>query len=280
MRRPIAPNKVEQDGPKAKLLCGRCEQLFGRREDLFAREFFHPWLDQRASPSHTTPDTHYFLVSLLWRNLEMYLRKTPAEAAPWLGPLTATHEAWRRYLTGDESWAGDETIHLFLLDVLDPRPLPVQNLNRYFATVLDSTVAVGTHGCLVYSKMGPFLAAGHVVGIDASLWENTLIPSAGGPFVTPQALRDTRITAFMIDRARASHEMYNAGLSDAQRLSIERRAAAGERLVRGSLLDRAIRADHAAEIDPNIGRSSKIGRNDRCPCGSGLKDKWCHGAPA
>jgi hypothetical protein len=28
-----------------------------------------------------------------------------------------------------------------------------------------------------------------------------------------------------------------------------------------------------------IVRSTKVGRNDRCPCGSGLKHKHCHGLP-
>jgi preprotein translocase subunit SecA len=39
--------------------------------------------------------------------------------------------------------------------------------------------------------------------------------------------------------------------------------------------DTEVRSDGAAAEDPYAG----VGRNDRCPCGSGKKFKQCHGAP-
>ena len=46
----------------------------------------------------------------------------------------------------------------------------------------------------------------------------------------------------------------------------------------GELETRERRIDFAAKISARPGEAStKVGRNERCPCGSGLKYKHCHG---
>ena len=46
----------------------------------------------------------------------------------------------------------------------------------------------------------------------------------------------------------------------------------------GELETRERRVDFAAKISARPGEAStKVGRNERCPCGSGLKYKHCHG---
>jgi len=48
----------------------------------------------------------------------------------------------------------------------------------------------------------------------------------------------------------------------------------------GELETRERRVDFAAKISARPGEAStKVGRNERCPCGSGLKYKHCHGRP-
>ena len=41
--------------------------------------------------------------------------------------------------------------------------------------------------------------------------------------------------------------------------------------------ERTLRAPHAASTENRY--EVKVGRNERCPCGSGLKYKHCHGGP-
>jgi len=46
----------------------------------------------------------------------------------------------------------------------------------------------------------------------------------------------------------------------------------------GELETRERRVEFAAKISARPGEAStKVGRNERCPCGSGLKYKHCHG---
>lgn len=277
-RRPTHPNKVEQDGPKTELLCADCEQKFSRREDMFAREFFHPWMDSRAHADRYTPDTHYFLVSLLWRRLVLYLRNPAPEAGPWIERLQEVEEDWRQYLNEERSAPSCDEIHLMLLDVLPTAPQPIENLNRYIVGTVDLTVGANAEACFVYAKMGLFLVLGWIEGFKPGLYTNTRVACADGPFQTPQKIEDGRIGAFLTDRARGSHELFQAGVSDTQREAIARHSAKNAEALLGGIHGRAFLADLAAEIDPMMGRSSKIGRNDICPCGSGRKYKRCHGA--
>lgn len=50
------------------------------------------------------------------------------------------------------------------------------------------------------------------------------------------------------------------------------------RLLEGELEVRERRADVASKLATGPHNASpKVGRNERCPCGSGLKYKHCHG---
>ncbi len=63
----------------------------------------------------------------------------------------------------------------------------------------------------------------------------------------------------------------------------ERQRAWGERLRRreDELETREVRVEDASKsLLRQRDTTPKVGRNDRCPCGSGLKYKHCHGLPA
>ena len=48
----------------------------------------------------------------------------------------------------------------------------------------------------------------------------------------------------------------------------------------GELETREMRVEFASKIPARPGEAStKVGRNERCPCGSGMKYKHCHGRP-
>lgn len=277
LRRPVDPNLVLQDGPKPSLLCDGCEQKFSKRESVFAREFFHPWVDRREQPSRYTAGSYYFAVSLLWRNLVRYLRQPAPESERWLPALRFKCEQWRRFLAGSEDQVVDDEIHMMQLGLLVNDELPVVNMNGYLTTALDMTVACGATACFVYAKMGMFAVIGWVAGLDARQWINTKMEKDGGPWIGVFRVTDSYLGAFLTDRARTAHELYRAGISESQQAEVDRRFANdASRIMRGILGD-AIRADRSASIDPSIGRKTMPGRNEPCPCGSGVKFKRCHG---
>lgn len=278
LRRPVEPNRVLQDGPKLSLLCDICEQTFSKRESVFAREFFHPWMDRREHPARYTGGSYYFVVSLLWRGLVTYLRQPAPESERWLPDLRRKCEQWRSFLVGSGDQVVDDEIHMIQLDLLTNDELPVVNTNRYLTTALDMTVACGPTACLVYAKMGMFAVFGWVAGLNPQRWINTKLESQGGPWVGVARVTDSYLGAFLTDRARTAHELYRAGISESQQAEVDRRFANDASRIMGGILGDAIRADRSATIDPSIGRTTMPGRNEPCPCGSGVKFKRCHGA--
>lgn len=278
LRRPVAPNKPLQDGFKLPLLCEECEAKFSRRETRFANDFFHPWMDRRENPEVYNSDTHYFLVSLLWRGLILYLQKKPPEAQRWLATLCELEEDWREFLSEEKERPERDQIHMFIADIAISRRQPIVNLNRYMVDTVDATVAVSETKCWVYAKMGMFVIVGGVEGLSEDQWKNTRIFADGGVFRTPQKILDPEFGAFITDRARVSHELYQERISDRQReRALDRVLENPDQFVEG-LLGQAYEADLNAVVDPVIGRSTKIDRNEKCPCGSGKKYKRCHGS--
>lgn len=277
IRRAVDPNVPHQDGPKEYFLCAGCEGKFNKRETVFARKFFHPWMDSRRYPDESTLDTHYFLISLLWRGLRSYMRSPGPEAHIWIDRLTAVQEDWRQYLNGETHIPACDQVHMFLLDLAEPGPQPVLNLNRYMTTVCDCTVAVSTTSCFVYMKMGMFLVIGWVEGFAADLWVNTHIAAATAPFVMPQTIRDGEVGSFMTDRARGAREKYHARISPQQQTKAAARATKVVDKIVNGIVGQALRADLQTIIDPTIGRSTQIEPNEKCPCGSGKVYKQCHG---
>lgn len=250
LRRPVEPNLALQDGLKQPLLCEECETKFSRRETRFANDFFYPWMDRRECPQAYGPQTHYFLVSLLWRGLVIYLDKSLAEAQSWLVTLHEMVEDWRAFLNQEKERPERDQIHMFLADIAIPGSQPVENFNRYMVGAVDATVAVSDTKCLVYAKMGMFVAVGGVEGLSEDQWDNTRILANGGAFHTPQKILDPEFGAFLTDRARVSHELYQERISERQRdRALDRAMKNPDRLVRG-WLGRAYEADLHADADP------------------------------
>ena len=162
------------------------------------------------------------------------MRSPGQEARPWITRLAALQEDWRQYLNGEKSVPDCDQIHMFHLDLLIPGTQPVINLNRYMVSSCDATVGASATRCLVYVKMGMFLAIGWVEGIVANQWENTHVQAHTAPFRTPAKIRDGEIGAFITDRARGSHERYQANISQNQRDKVALRAMKdAEQLVTG-----------------------------------------------
>ena len=90
-------------------------------------------------------------------------------------------------------------------------------------------------------------------------------------------MSDSEVGAFLTDRARVSHELYHARITEKQQERVSARAIKNAEKLANGIIGRAYEADLAADVDPTMGRTTKIGRNEKCPCGSGKKYKRCHG---
>jgi hypothetical protein len=90
------------------------------------------------------------------------------------------------------------------------------------------------------------------------------------------------VFAIRADEQLAARETQIAVRELAMEAEEKQQRAWRERLRRreAELKVRQIRVDHASRLaDQRHGGVPKVGRNDRCPCGSGLKHKHCHGLP-
>ena len=104
---------------------------------------------------------------------------------------------------------------------------------------------------------------------------DTVVDEAGDGRAAALATRAAEQLAARIDELRVRERSVEA--------VGERQRAWGERLRRweDELEIRQVRVEDAAKSLRRQGNAPpKVGRNDACPCGSGLKQKHCHGLPA
>lgn len=78
------PNRPLQDGPKERLLCGKCEDLFSVYETSFSTKIFHPFhkneLNRRIV--YDGDWLNKFITSVNWRVLYTNLESQPTEQNP------------------------------------------------------------------------------------------------------------------------------------------------------------------------------------------------------
>ena len=277
LRQSGSPNTRRQDGPKDRLLCFECEQLFSRREKWFSEQVFIPYLDHSSRAMAYDESLYYFLVSVLWRVLKRDLSE--GDGNHWYQqPVLHAEAEWREYLLHGVAPTTFADIHVFLTDIGSPnKPQPIVNFNRYMARAVDGTIASSSNTCFVYAKFSRFLVFGAITPFDQTLFVNTKVNQSGGTLAIPQELLDGRIGEFLLDRARTQYQMTVTGMSDRQKQIIAE--ALGKELPRilNSDLGRSILADYGSEIDPLL-LWPAVGHQEACPCGSGQSFGVCHGA--
>ncbi|MCJ7457623.1 MAG: SEC-C domain-containing protein [candidate division Zixibacteria bacterium] len=275
IRTAINPNMRYQDGTKKYLLCQDCESLFNNAETYFSKTIFYPYLNEGRQKFSYDKRLMYFLVSVLWRILVNDLPGCKKENYLFLNQLIKAEDEWRKFLLGQGDLIVFSEIHLFLTELLINNKQPVVNLNRYLVRTIDATEVSNQECCELYAKFSRFVIFGFVTPYDKSKWINTRIVNGNGVLVTSQELRDESIVAFLIDRARVAFEPL-------QQISKKQQEVINECFIKNapkilkSDFGKALDADLSTEIDPHI-FWEKVGRNEKCPCGSGKKYKYCHG---
>lgn len=267
------PNQRLQDGIKLPMLCGVCEMRFSRVETPFAAKVFEPLMANPAAVVQYGPYALRLLISVLWRNLAIDL-DTDHGPKQWLNTLHAAELEWRRYLLQQARLADFGQVHIVTADF--GQPGSVQQ-NYYMTRVAEATVMYTDAGLVgYYCKFAKFLVFAELRKFDPAQWVGTLVDPDTGTY-TPGAVKlsDPAIYFFLRERATMIDQGRRANIArmtprQQETIYAEYRKDA-ERLHQTEMV-KALATDHAwSKSIP------KVGRNEKCPCGSGLKYKRCHG---
>jgi hypothetical protein len=128
--------------------------------------------------------------------------------------------------------------------------------------------------CGVYAKFARFVVFAEISdNFDPTEWINTRIDLCSGTLLKngPSIIKDRHFGSFLLERAELIRTLMK-NVSPSQAVKISQYAMENAARIRDSELGRVLSADV-------VGRFGvpKVGRNERCPCGSGRKYKKCHG---
>jgi hypothetical protein len=281
--RGLLSEKRHQETKRQYLLCPACEQLLGRDEKRFAENIFIPY-QEKTNPSSFTYEEWFlrFLVGLHWRLL------VTSDPVPDNGRtvFAAAEERWRQYLLGQAADPGGTEFHLMFVDVAGDSTLPLpKKWNWYMARAFDGTpifTPTGTEA-LSYVKLPRLIALAFISPRDPKEegWNGTHV-EAKGTIQVKQNVSTTRFGKFLLERAKLLGDAPPT-LTDRQKQKLFEQARTNPQMFLNSdsfqvhLADRRLRAtEEARTVRFEVkGRD----RNKRCPCGSGIKAKKCHGRP-
>lgn len=278
IRNAIVVNRRSQDGSKQRMLCRTCEQRFSANENYFSSQVFHPVL-RGATNIRYDSRLIYFLISLLWRVAHANLPKAREKKNRFLDIIEAAEMEWRQFLLGNQALDHFRHVHLFVFDITENPPPLAKGFNVYCARALDGTFFNDTDNCYVYAKFARFLCVAILTPYDEQNWVNTRVATDESVLLIPQELRDTFVGNFIVYRAKTIAEILDSQISPRQHKVIEETFFTNADRLANSDLARAAFADYEGQESFNASLSN-VGRNEKCPCGSGEKFKNCHGKPS
>jgi hypothetical protein len=269
------PNLRKQDGPTERWLCCDCEQLFSTRENYFATEIFYPFVETSDFSFAYDARLLYFLISVLGRIAHRNLGDAVRHNDPFLGDIRAAEEEWRLFLLETQPLLRFAHIHLFLSDLSVESPPGVPHFNTYCTRALDGVVITDTRPRFVYAKLARFMCFGMLSPFDEHRWVGTRVNGDTGILACPQSILDTGFGGFISERAGVVKK-FASGLSNIQRGVIESHVRKNSKRIAESHFGKTISTDCLTELR-YASFKGKVGRNEPCPCGSGIKFKKCHG---
>lgn len=151
-------NLIRQDGLKKYLLSRESEQRFSVAETWFANNIFHPVT--RDGLKNFSYDSHlyYFIISVLWRALQVELTKNVYYNEPYYNQMIACEKQWRSFLY--EGYVPYQFRDAFMM-VTHPNQIEIPGLpstQYYLMRNLDLTIVTNDRGCVyIYFKLPRFL---------------------------------------------------------------------------------------------------------------------------
>lgn len=258
------------------MLCSECEIRFSKLETPFAATVFRPLMEDPRSSVSYGPWALPFLISVLWRNLALFLDGKEADLGHYRQDAESVEVEWRNFLLEKRDLESYGRVHLIVSDIALPDS---PQYNRYLTRDADATLMWTDRSGLIgyYVKFAKLLVFAELAPADPALWVNTLVDPGGG-MIRPGAVEvhDGSIGAFLIDRAILFESCRRKGMatiSPVQREKIKARLEQNASKFALTELALALRRDSAWNAT-----IPKVERNEPCPCGSGRKYKRCHGA--
>jgi SEC-C motif-containing protein len=277
LRTATVVNRRAQDGSKERMLCAVCEQRFSVAENYFAARIFRPVLEGATRLVYDYR-MMYFLVSLLWRVAQVNLPKTRAKQNRFLDTIENAVREWGQFLLGG-NLGQFAHVHLFVFDIAENPPPSIKGFNVYCARALDGTFFNNEQDLYVYAKFSRFLCIAILTPYDEAKWINTKVATTSSVLQIPQEIRDTFVGGFIADRADTVADLISSQMSSRQSEVIRQHFFKNADRMANSDLARAAFADYESQQE-FIAALPKIGRNEKCPCGSQKKFKNCHGKPS
>ncbi|MDO6803953.1 hypothetical protein Q4595_15995 [Wenyingzhuangia sp. 1_MG-2023] len=204
-RRPVNPNKREQDGVKLYLLSGEAEQEFSIREKWFAENIFVPYLTGEIKLTYNE-NMYYFALSFLWRVLVLNFKKDSNLNSYWYYDiLIEAEKEWREYLVNDKEPKKHSNINIFFTDRIEENNSELKGVDFYLTRVLDSTIVDNETqtSLLIYGKFNRFIFWSSLKNYGGEeLLDDVNINPKGGIINVPQNLKYFPILSFLGNRIK------------------------------------------------------------------------------
>ena len=261
------PNLRQQDGPKSKLLCKKCESLLNDYETLFAKNIFHPYvkieLDKNGIATGKIKCFDHndwllrFIISLHWRFLVTKDYTTDIELAKFKKVLGGIKEDWRQFLLKERNYTGECESHIILFQSLASAngyipPNMNEKITCYLLRAIDGgpITSKGKNKLGVFSKIGP-IAFLTTIKPDKLKNTNDSRVRMRGKIKTAQHLYNPLLTSFFfIDRP--NEVIPQMGFSERQWGKIEKAYKSNPTRAEKSMTLKAVEADNILKMKKEL----------------------------
>lgn len=203
-----------QDGFKCYMLCQQCEIKFGKLEDYFAKNIFHPIVNNETSDFRYDDRLFKFVVSIMWRLLHFSMLDDSDRSEYFQSMVLRAEEKWRKYLLDLEGLDEFDSLHLLVgVDVVKEESLVTpERMIMYMARYLDAGITDDNIDyCVGFIKLPRFFFLIPLSGFDNSAVFNTEIFKEGGHYITTDAIvQDATWGNLLLDRVNQFEREINS----------------------------------------------------------------------
>ena len=224
-------NKRVQDGPTRTWFCDVCEDILGRDESTFAREFFYPFFQNPSGSFSYGRWMLRFCTSVSWRVLKHY--QEAGLLADWdtesIELVTKAETNWRDFLLDKRDHIRPTRQHLFpVYGMIHSNPPMPANINSYIMRSITMDLveyddaSQPNHRIYTLTKIGPFMIGGFIREAQSPQhrWSGTFISAKSGR-IEPRSIRlPGSFREYIVDKARSTSNAFD-GISDTQKAKIE-----------------------------------------------------------
>ena len=219
LRNLLTPNKRHQDGIKKYLLCADCEELFSKKEKIFADKIFHPRVKNDQLTFDYDDWLYYFLISILWRLLVIEEEKNSFNGNDFKVQLKKARQDWKEFLFDNKQIKKFKEIHFMVIPrqkITKIKSFIDFDLRNYLMKSLDMAILTFNNRCAVYAKFNTFLIFAPITPFKNKEWKKTKVVNGKGKIIQPQETYDIAIWQHLIQRAVEAANLLRLGMSHKQ----------------------------------------------------------------